>query len=394
MDLTSIIKAVLTPHNDGVRLQLPDLKQGDRVVGKVLKLESDGKVLMDLKGNRALARTAIPVKVGQSLQLRVVDSGSILHLQVEPVSSKGQSAGPVPLTDFNRAMNPADQEKFTRIARQLIESSTLSTRRSDIPVDLKGALKQIISVFEAIPMDKATEQVSKWIKHAVEDRGLLLEKKMADAITQTAEQKGQVGEPSSQGQNARVVITHDVKSQLMHLQRMFSLSEEKLPALLKLDPKEISFLRKGVDQLLGHIEVQQERAVARWADGDSQQVFVHTFPYKDQNDAVQLKVYYREKENHKKSGTPHRIALLLDMSKLGPVRVDMTMQARSLQITFYVQNEKTRNIVARQIKGVEASVSGIFDQISLDVFVSEKKIAQFQSEDAKPSGAGRINLKA
>jgi flagellar hook-length control protein FliK len=176
------------------------------------------------------------------------------------------------------------------------------------------------------------------------------------------------------------------------LHRFLSSTPEHNLADVKLDAGSATFLRSCVDQLLGHIESQQDQAVARWAEGETQQVFVHTLALKDQDNPVQLKIYYPAKKGHHGNGQQHRIAILLDMDKLGPVRVDLVMQSRMLQITFYVQHSRARGLIESQVQEMASSLAGSFDHISIDVFVSKKKIVQFETEDAQGAGAGRINL--
>ena len=70
MDISAIFKAVLAPDKERSAENFSTLKQGDKLIGRVLKLESDGRALIDLGSFRALAHTTVPVQVGQKLPLK------------------------------------------------------------------------------------------------------------------------------------------------------------------------------------------------------------------------------------------------------------------------------------------------------------------------------------
>jgi flagellar hook-length control protein FliK len=160
----------------------------------------------------------------------------------------------------------------------------------------------------------------------------------------------------------------------------------------KLDSYEVRFLRQCVDQLLGHIEQQQERAVASWRDGETQHAFVHTLELQDQKRPVQLKVYYPKKGGRDAEHQQHRVALLLDMDALGAVRVDLAMMDRQLMMGFFVESKGVQKLMEQHIQKVETSLAGQFDIIQINVAVSQEKIAQFNKADFGKSDNGRINL--
>ena len=392
MDITSIIKAVLTPGEGRSGQQTTDLHPGDRLIGRVLRVENDGKALMDLGGNRALARIGFPVHAGQTLQLQVVENGSLLHLQVEPASAEGKKDIPLPNVDFQKALPSSDRERLVGLARRLIVVPATTPSKSDLPDGVKFALTRIITLFEPVPLESPIQKLSQWIKGIVDDSGTLFEKKLSDAATASNLFPDQGSEKEPSVNHIRTVITRDVKSQLVSLRQFLPSSSEQKLLPEKLDAESVAFLRKSIDRLLGHIESQQDRAVARWADGESQQVFVHTLQLPDQKRPVQLKMYYPKKEASSCGNGRHRIALLLDMDRLGSVRVDLAMQERMLKITIYVEHLRTLDLMQDEVKSVTASLSGIFEHVSADIIISREKIVAFEKEDANKTGGGGIDL--
>jgi len=478
MDLTPIIKAVLTSFDDRPGGTLPDLKPGDQLTGRVLRIENDGRVLVDLGGERALAQIGFAVKPGQTLSLQVVSNGPVIHLRADsaggnqnikgiqndsptlaeppgdisnlqpgsrfwgsvsqvqddgrilvdlgasrawaridlpvrtgqtlmlevvktgpplqlradPSTVGSKSARPLPQTDFSQVMSPQDQEQLNRISERLTGRFDMVANKPAIPDDVQNALAQIRSAFESIPAERSLAQLMPWLKSVVEDRGMLFEKRLADAAVENAAPPKNEPSPKTEPPPARLIIARDIKSQLMLLKSYLVQSGEPHPLAEQLDAKEISFLHRSVDRMLAHVEQQQERAVVRWANGESQQVFVHTLPWQDHNQPVQLKVYHPRKERPGGSDRNSRIALLLDMDRLGAVRVDLAMAGEQLQINFFVENAIIQQQVASQVNNVRDSLSGKFKQIQVAVMVSKERIAQFEHEDLSGAVTGRIDL--
>ena len=104
MDFPALIKAVLAPMETQISGDaLRNLKPGDKLTGRVLSVESDGRALVDLGRSRVLAQITFAVKPDELLNLQVVDNGAILHFQVErPESVSGKIA--TPHFDFSQVL--------------------------------------------------------------------------------------------------------------------------------------------------------------------------------------------------------------------------------------------------------------------------------------------------
>jgi hypothetical protein len=402
MDISAIIKAVLAPQEGTTGNFLAELKPGDQLAGKVLNVEHDGRVLIDLGGRRALARIGFAVRTGQNLKLQVVDTGSILHLRAHPLQNDTKNALSPARTDFSQVLNAKDQVQFVQIAERLMADSQLFGRTGPLPKVIQNALTQIKTIFATIPMERSMEQISQWLKTAVEDRGVLFEKQMADIETDKSQSQTQtqtqgidpiqVDEENLKISPERILITRNVKSQLIRLKHYLSQSGEQEPVFEKIDSKALSFMRRSVDRILEHIEQQQDRAIARWGEGENQQVIVHALPLPDHNKPIQLKLFYPRRENQSEDARQHRIAILLNLDPLGDVRVDLSMTDKNLQIGFFVGDAHVQQFLTRHVKRVETSLSGHFENIMINVSISKEKIDQFEKEDLSGANAGRISI--
>ena len=392
MDISAIIKAVLTPHEDRPGTQLLEMKPGDQISGRVLKIANDGRVLMDLGSRRAFAQIGFPVKIGQRLQLQVVTTGSVLHLKAETGrGSKG--IHPMPANpDFSGAINHEDQKRLVEILGRLAKGGHGVTTGDGTTANIRTTLQQLTTIFETIPMADSTQRISRWLKKAVENRGILFEKQLADSLEEISGRRGRSTEKTQTVLPARILITQNVKPQLLQVQHYLAHMGESDPVANQLNTRDIRFLQRSVDQLIGHIEQQQGRAVASWKEGDLQQVFIHSLDLPDHKKPVQLKVIYPRKGERKVENQQFRMAMLLDMDAIGLVRVDLAMTSRQLSIGFFVGNTGVQQLVQDHIQEVENALAGQFDVVQVNVSVSPKNIKQFHEDDSSRVATGRIDL--
>jgi hypothetical protein len=389
MDISAIIQAVLAPREDRAGRALIDMKPGDRLSGQVLKIAQDGRVLMDLGGNRALAQIGFPVQIGQRLTLRVVTAGSVLHLKAESGHSGDRCWEKMSHTNFLQAISGKDRKRFIDIVGRI---SAKGHGAAPLLSGIQESLVKIGTVFENVPMDDSAQQIGRWVKKVVEYRGVLFEKQLADAVMQTSENSGSGVEKKMADTPVRVVISENVKSHLIRIRNDLSQLAVNSSVADKQEAGDIRFLRRTVDQLLGHIEQQQDRIAASRRDGDIQQTIVHTLELPNPKKPLQLKVYYPRKGANKADNQQYRMALLLDLDALGPMRIDLAMMSRQLRVGFFVASAAVKQMMEGPIQKVETALIGRFDEVQVNVAVSQKKIKNFDKRDPVGTQRGRIDL--
>jgi hypothetical protein len=79
---------------------------------------------------------------------------------------------------------------------------------------------------------------------------------------------------------------------------------------------------------------------------------------------------------------------------MGEIRTDFFNIKNDLNITFFVTNEKTKNIIEVSIDQIKDELSRIFGNLVIIVIVSKKEIAQFDSEDLNMLNSKMIDLMA
>lgn len=428
MDSPPISKSGPPPGQETAIQKLSHLHVGQRLVGRVLRLENDGRILIDLGQMVAVAHSDLPLGVGQEIPLKVIQTeGPVrLRLDSDKLSPSPETSRPfAPLEEFSAP----DRSRTMEIIRQLLRTDpgslpagdssayagagrleTSATRPGQwiaLPEAVRHALGQVRLVLE--PMDPQTPrtQQAQWLRSMIENSGMLFEIKLADILDQGAinqppdkasDPAGETPRPagridSSLMQTVRQILARDLKAQLIVLQDFLAAAEPATRAGVKAG--DAAHLRRTVALLMTHVEQQQQRAIRHSGDNEWFHVFSQVLALKDQTRPVRLKVYYPKKGRASRTTPRHCIALLLDMDRMGPVRIDLNMIGRRLSIAFYVNDPRVRTTFDRCAPSVADALAGIFDHIQITTHLNKQKIARFDEEDRQgASPAGGIDLLA
>ena len=139
MDLSAIIKAVSAPlESQRAGDLLKDLQPGDRLTGRVVNIESDGRVIVDLGRSRILAQIAFAVKPGQLLDLSVVETGPVIHFRAG-IPENALLNAPMPREDFSQVLTKSQQEQFVQLAEGLLSEMGNSPHREAVSKDTLNA---------------------------------------------------------------------------------------------------------------------------------------------------------------------------------------------------------------------------------------------------------------
>ncbi len=411
MDISGIIKAIVAAPEDRRSSGPPELAPGDRLTGRVLRLESDGRILIDLGGHRALAQTGIAVKPGQLLPLQVVATGPPMHLRLdsEAVGKPGQSlSGPETLELFS----PAERRRLIELIGRLTEPAAgiraaASTLAADVRQALSAVRAHLIPLIPSLP----GEQVAAQLRHFTEEGGILFERRMADLLhnaggikysersaepAQAAGRAETEAAPASSGDfSAANILRRDLKPNLIFLKEALAPGGElRHPALAALPQKALDLLRRGVSQMLASIEHQQERLVQR-GSSDYGQVTVHWLAMENQARPVALRIHYPTKDNRQSpDGLVYQVALLLQMDRLGALRADLCMQGKGLRVDLHVADADVRAAVEARLDEMNAALSPHFEPVLLTVHAGEEQIIRFLQEEGRCTvEARRIDVK-
>jgi hypothetical protein len=299
----------------------------------------------------------------------------------------------------------------------------LNAKPAGLAVEVKQMLTELKSFLQPISMENPRSQLAQALQQAIEDGGLFYERKIGDLLRlggqlpAAAELQGkskaaaETAAPKLFDEGLRKdtlayslkeeaiseSLRRDLKPNLLLLKRFIESQESGFdaPAMQRISPKEIGALKRGVTQILAYIDQQQERAVQRSAENEAYQVVMHWLPAEEQSRPVGLKIHYpKEGEGRRSSGQEHRVALLLQMDRLGDVRVDLAMQPKHLLLDFYLHNALAKQTVDDHLEEIRAQLVENFDQVTIATHVSSQKIEAFVREEGWGIDAGRINIQA
>jgi hypothetical protein len=197
MEISAFLKAVVDQQETRKSEEMPRLRVGQELIGKVVRLEADGRLLIDLGSFRALAQSNIDVQPGQVMRLQVVKAGVPLHLQAveQPPSqgAAGMTSGAMPQLAFNEVLAPSDQQRLTTLMQRLFDAQVGRDSAKSLPPQVQQAMTRINTLFDPLPLNRSIGQIAQYLKTVVEDGGLFFEKKLADAVLSGMAPKTQAG---------------------------------------------------------------------------------------------------------------------------------------------------------------------------------------------------------
>lgn len=392
------------------------LKPGDHLAAKVLRIGTDQRVLMDFGRFRALTYTDQTVKPGQTLMLKVMDSGSPIHMQILS-DGKVTHQPPMPQINVAQALTINQQRDLGPLLNRMLESKALVSAFDDHQ-GLRQALVDLRDLNAPLSLELPPKEIAAHLQLAIEERSLFFEKNLAQwliaaskdssaalsresppaAADEAGDQAGHGRSlapiPDLPGLGEALLATRDLKAQLLLIKSFLNQINPADARTYASKPKEVKFLQEVVDHLLGHLQEQQEHLIQRSTQSHLFQVMAHWLPVKDQNQPLKLKLYYPKKERPQDLDRPQYVCLLLDMDRLGPVRADLRLAGRELQVTFSVMTRDIRQAFESALRGIVPALEDLFDEVQALVQVSAEKIARFDEEQMVTSEPGRIDLKA
>ena len=266
MDISAIIKAIVAPSELQGGDAAANLKPGDKLWGRVVRLETDGRLLIDLGSFRAHALSSVPAKAGDLMRLQVVQTGTPLHLKVETFD--GEGAPPLPRMAAATVLSAPEQQRLTGILERLLQDGSGVATRQPLPDAVKTALIQIRELFNPLPIQRPTGDIAAWLRQALEDSGLFLEQKLAEAVISGDVEDASVGSEKparSQASALPASVSRDAKAQLLTIKTFFSGQDPVAGTMRQVPAKDITFLRNSIERLLTHVEHQQSSSCKRTA---------------------------------------------------------------------------------------------------------------------------------
>ncbi len=451
MKITSFVKSIILPDNEGPTSKRGGLQIGDRLVGKVLELKGVGRAFVDFGRFRALADVGFPVRQGETIHVEVMNKGAPLRLQ--RVQSE---AGRLRMTQQPPAVGEFPSSSLLKRLQSQIKPLLSDIQGTDkgktMGPELQNAVRNIATHFAPVDPDKGTRHIGRQLRGFMENAGLFYEKKIEKAVEQfMMNNRGAASPESGHIPGTRNMADRDLKSNLLmlrelvarktpflkglaarnpevfqktagsppmgdpkapvsqesgHMPELKSLADKDLkanllvlrdflggkdPALKILAGRDPEAFQKTVEKFLSEITSRQNDAGNRVR---SEPVLVYTYliPMKDLDEEAKVKAYYGRKKGSA-SGEGFKVSLLLNFEKMGPVRSDLFLKNKRLTVDFYVSDSRIREHLDDHLADVAAVLDDIFESVSIKVALSEKEISEFEFEDMVPLNRGLIDLR-
>ena len=426
------------PDRVSLNAHARELQPGQALEGRVTGFSKDGQMLVDFGKFKAFTKIDVPVREGQVLHLAVekTDQGIALSLrgagaremvglpprtqtvqpsappQAESVPADGRALAdnaektqPNPASPLNgqaveRAVShpvqplpmtvgatPATAREITRLGERIgqlldpangMQKSTMAS----LPPTAQDALAHLKTLLQpAVPAGDTAELMAR-IKDFVEHSGIYFEKRL-ETVIKTLQDRPTPLPPSELAQQpaVRELIATDVKPNLMVLKEF--LDSQNLEQ--RQDERHLlETMKHAVERTLAHIEQQQHGATQRPGDPDLSQAFSHLLVIADHEKEARLKVYYAKKGRREEGGKIPRVALLLEMDRLGTVRTDLWMVGKDLNITFFVETEEARAAINAEQGEIKSALKKRFNTIAVNTLVNKHKIEEFDETDISP----------
>ena len=389
MKIASLVRSIILSGNERSLPGQGELRVGDRLVGRVLELKGSGKAFIDFGRFRAMADVGFPVRQGEVIHVRVMDKGAPLRLGLcSPEPGIPEKANKINrLSEFPPRHLLKELQSQTR---HLLPSAGLDHKGKPGTLELNSAVRNLMSHFEPMDMGKDVSQISGQLKKFIEDAGIFYEKKLEKMMEPFVQGKSELpAQVFSEISEIKNIVNKDLKANLLVLREFL---DAKDPALKMLDMKDPEGLRKTVEKFLEEIAARQNDTGTRSMRSEAAQVYTYLLPMKELEEDAKVKVYYsKKKRSRTKEG--FRVSLLLDMEKIGQIRTDFFLNGRSLTVDFSVSKFPIKEFLDEHLDGLKKVLGDIFENVSVNVVVSEKKISEFEFEDLTPLSSGLIDLK-
>lgn len=347
--------------------------------------------MMDFGRFRADTRIEWSVKPGQTMELEVVEAGMPLKLRMR--STPGASTKSfVPHMDLSRALPAEDVKPLLAVLDRFAAAEPPAKGSPAVPQAILAAMDRLREAFQPLSLagPGGTDELTLRLRRMIDANGLFFEKQMAESAVDRAlppaAPDGGRGAPTAR------VIASDLKARLLQLRAFFNETEATVERPMDFSNREVALLRRSVDRLLTHIHDQSGRIQHSLRNDHPLVMVSHQFDIKDLRTPLKLKVYYPKKRGQGQPSGRCRLAMLLDLDRLGPVRIDMAVFEDALDICFFVRSEPVRQKLESACDPLIAELKGSFGRVHIAARVSHRKIDRFEGDDPSRSGKGWIDI--
>lgn len=386
MEIGSLIRLALGGESERLLRHGLNLQPGDRLEVRVLETQAGQRALVDFGGFRVLAEVGFPVTAGQSLAVEVLAIEGQLRLGV--MRSAAGQGGAAPPAEPVRAWSAETLTRLRQDLTQAIETLDRLPAAKALHVEARQSLLRLGAALASVPLGEGPAAVAARIETLCAGSGFFFEKRLGDEL---AHLPGAGADMEARELAAlpalRRILGSDLKVLLAEVRHLIDRADSPLAGL-----REGAALARSVEGLMSEIGRGQENAGRRQAEPEPFQMIHFTLPLGDERHRAALKVGFR-KPAGSRSREGSRVALLLELDRLGSTRIDLFALDQSLTVTFFVSTPAAGQAVEAQAAGLKTDLASQFADVRVEVHVSRKKIAEFETEDLLPADGRRLDVR-
>jgi hypothetical protein len=368
------------------------LKAGEIVTGEILSLLDGGKISIEIKGRVVTAQTNLPLSAGQTVDLRVSDVGpNVILSLVPPPGEEALAAGRIKsLIGQAPALSQA-VEDLLGSARALVRGPEGSVETGAAALfskagaslggeagrllDLVGArLAQLPVTGDKVPPD--------FVPRLIETLGLAHEAVLRASV----ERPGRLPE-----------AMEDLKGLLLSLKERLEARSSPAAGAEAQRPdggaQAPRLAAQAADGFVKAVELAQwQNIVSRAQDGPILLNVPFAFP--DGMSAGELRIHRDgKKDRGQDDDGPTTVVLLLDMTGLGPIRIDAWISPKRAAVRVTVSEEDAAGFVSGLLPELAGRLSAMGYETHAMCGVAAKG-AGSAGPDAPPIPAGILDIRA
>ncbi len=328
------------------------LALGREITARVLKIETDGQLLLSVGERKLYAKTQLLLQEGEEIRLKVSQPGPPLELQllgerVEPAMKNLQMAALLMAWGQRTGTaTAADPALFLRGLEQLLRNQNGSMQEIH--------LQQLQRLLLPIMVGPNSVELQDQLKALLENSGVFFEAKLRTLLETLQKTPDQ----------ALRQLSADLKALLGQVEKAL---QNFRPETEALNRELIAQQKLAISQQL--LEQQTEVACQWLKDGS----FVAQFPLLFDSQSTQARIRFFNKSGNsvrRDPKAPYSIDIFLELPRLGKLEAWAQWLEQQIEVRLYVENSETRDQLETQLaKLAEGLEKAGFTGVDLEVVV-------------------------
>lgn len=360
---------------------LPGLEQGEIIPARVLENMGSGRYLVIIKDTPFIADSHVPLASGSDITVRVERPAPDVRLalvklspesrannqiqasQSETVSEylRWQRANPDGiknlLTSLEERLDPRKAQNNQSSSKGAADTIGLDPLRAKLSPESAARLLSLVKRLHF----SGDARDGNWVRNYARDLGLTIESDLMRNLAGGADIAGWLEEQQ------------DLKRSLMKIAALTQADNAAAPGAA--DAGGMKALAALIDSGIKSIEaLQVANVILQEAHGSG--AFQAPIVFQENRGTAHLFIERDGQEGTGKKGRVHRILLLLDLDRLGAMRVEASLAEGRIDCLFRCENTTARDAVTEALDGLKKSLEAAGCRISALGCIADSNIRQ------------------